>query len=227
MASGILIIVVGLVGALVAVTGLYLTIAKRRMGVRGGLNKIKAELTQRQELKFKFEELYDSMVDIGSLRKIVDELKVLQEALKAERGRITITRAELETVETRLRELEEIERELEASGIETKQELEILKKKEAELASKNNSLKDQLSASMAQMDELLKEITITAEMQAHIDFMKAEIIQTEQKVDILLLQIEGGNEQYFTLKKRYDALDIEYAQLYEKFSESEPAPKEN
>jgi len=41
----------------------------------------------------------------------------------------------------------------------------------------------------------------------------------------LLLQVEQGNEQYFQMKKRYDALDIEYAQLYEKFSESDDSKK--
>jgi hypothetical protein len=34
------------------------------------------------------------------------------------------------------------------------------------------------------------------------------------------MQIEAGNEQYFILKQVYDALDIEYAQLYEKFADA-------
>jgi hypothetical protein len=34
-------------------------------------------------------------------------------------------------------------------------------------------------------------------------------------------EIQKGNDQYFILKKRYDALDIEYAQLYEKFAEQQ------
>jgi len=51
--------------------------------------------------------------------------------------------------------------------------------------------------------------------------MTSQLTMAEEKIDTLILQIEIGNEQYFTLKRRYDALDIEYAQLYEKFSESE------
>ncbi len=53
--------------------------------------------------------------------------------------------------------------------------------------------------------------------------MKAELLQTLERIDMLLVQIEQGNEQYFIMKRRYDALDIEYAQLFEKFSEAESA----
>jgi hypothetical protein len=51
--------------------------------------------------------------------------------------------------------------------------------------------------------------------------MKAEIEKAEEQIETLLTQITAGNEQYFILKKRYDALDIEYAQLYEKFAEQQ------
>ena len=50
-----------------------------------------------------------------------------------------------------------------------------------------------------------------------------QIVQTQEKVTTLLTEIEEATEQYFLLKQRYDALDIEYAQLYEKFSEAEAA----
>ena len=73
----------------------------------------------------KFEEIYGKMVPFPDLAEKVLETRSYEESLKAERGRITITQAELETVETRLRELDEIERELEASALETKEELNI------------------------------------------------------------------------------------------------------
>jgi chromosome segregation ATPase len=147
----------------------------------------------------------------------------ISESLKAERGRNTITQAELETVEGRLRELEEIERELEASGIETKEELKILNKKERELSNKNDALKEEIAASMQKVGELMSQMQVSAEMQAQVDEMKVDLLQTQDKIAMLLQQIEQGNEQYFILKKRYDALDIEYAQLFEKFSEAEAA----
>lgn len=205
---------------------MYQVVAKSRSGIRGGLQQLEVAVTENTQLKEKVEGLLGQMTDISELRKKAKEVRGLQEAVKTERGRITITRAELETVETRLRELEEIERELEASGVETKEELNILEKKEKELGSKNEALKAQIAASMAKMDELFGQIQMTAEMQEQVTAMKTELLQTEEKIDLLLVQIEQGNDQYFGLKKRYDALDIEYAQLFEKFSAAEESMKE-
>ena len=62
---------------------------------------------------------------------------------------------------------------------------------------------------------------MNAKAKEQVDNMKRELVETQEKVDIVLMKIEQGNDQYYILKKRYDALDIEYAQLYEKFSETE------
>jgi acyl carrier protein phosphodiesterase len=37
----------------------------------------------------------------------------------------------------------------------------------------------------------------------------------------MLNQIQDTNEQYFNLKRRYDALDVEYAQLYQQLTEQQ------
>lgn len=202
---------------------MYFTVAQRRHLMRGVTQRLEEQQNHRLELKQEVETLYSSMVDVGSLRRAAEELISTQEALKAERGRIMITQAELETVEARLRELEEIDRELEASGVETKQELEILRKKHEDLSTKNNALREQISFTMQQLDSIMGEIEMSSQMSEQVEMMKSEILQTQGKIDTLLLEIEQGNEQYYTLKRRYDALDIEYAQLYEKFSDVELA----
>jgi chromosome segregation ATPase len=221
----VIVIVVGLVEGAAAIGVLYMLLKKLNTNSTGGGGGALAALEERHALvtglRSRFEELYGGMVDLPSVAAKVKELKSAQEALKAERGRITITQAELETIETRLRELEEIERELEASGIETKEELNILNKKQKDLASRNEALKQQITASVEQLDQLMGQVELTTQVQEQVQNMKGELIQTEQKVTDLLVQIEQGNEQYFVLKQRYDALDIEYAQLYEKFSEAE------
>lgn len=216
------IIIVGLVEAAVAIGIIFMMVRKLALSSTGGALTVLEEREQLvTSLRARLEELYGSLIELPALADKSKELKVGQEALKAERGRITITQAELETIETRLRELEEIERELEASGIETKEELNILDKKEKELSSRNDALKQQIAASVEQLEQLLGQIEVSAQVQDQIQNMKAELIQTEQKITDLLTEIEQGNEQYFILKQRYDALDIEYAQLYEKFSEAE------
>ena len=217
-----------LAGPAVAVVFGYLmvsSVSRRRNLLRDSMRAFESELEKKTGMRKEIEELYAGMVDVGSAQKVAAEIKTVREALKAERGRIMITQAELETVESRLRELEEIERELEASGIETKQELSILKKKHEELSEKNEHLKEQLNFSLEQLQQLMAEVEMSSQIAEEIDKMRINVVGTQEKIGILLIQIEQGNDQYFILKKRYDALDIEYAQLYEKFSESDGGAK--
>lgn len=227
MASLIVLVVIGLVETAVAIFLIRGRITKMQFSGSGGkeVETLQAELASREAVLDKVSSTLEGMVEVNSLKKKVVELLSLQESLRAERGRITITQAELETVESRLRELEEIERELEASGIETKEEIKILEKKGQELKQKNDQLKQQIELSLLQLDKLLQEVEMSAQMQEQIGQMRADLVQTESKITNLLLQIEEGNDQYFTMKRRYDALDIEYAQLYEKFAETEAMSK--
>jgi chromosome segregation ATPase len=216
-----LLILFGLLLAGGAVVGIAFLMQKQGTGVDPGVVELETLRDERFDLLEKLKDMYGRLAPVVAIRNALKDIVQRQEALRAEKGRITITQAELETVETRLRELEEVERELEASGLETKEELNILKKKEAELNSKNAALKSQIDAAVAAVDKAVAEIEMSQQMQEQVLAFKTELLQTEQSIATLLLQIEQGNEQYFVLKRRYDALDIEYAQLFEKFSEAE------
>ncbi|MCO6429286.1 MAG: hypothetical protein J5J00_00370 [Deltaproteobacteria bacterium] len=221
--GNLIIIIIGLIEAIAIAAVLYVKASKGVSEVRDAVVQVESQLEERKTLLSDLQSVVVQLVDFSSIQAKGYHLIELTEALKAERGRNTITNAELETVEGRLRELEEIERELEASGIETKEELKILNKKERDLNNKNEALKEQIAVSMQKVEELMSQIQMSAELQAKVDEMKVELMQTQERVSSLLQQIEAGNEQYFILKKRYDALDIEYAQLFEKFSEAEAA----
>ena len=217
----VLIIVIGVIEALL-IAGTLFFLQKQKGGSTDAIGAtIAEELKTRQALAAQIEGIFGQMIGWDSLQDKAKELTTLKDALKLERGRVTITQAELETVETRLRELDEIDREIQASGLETKEELRILNKKEKDLKAKNDALKAQLQTALAQIEQLLSNVELNSQMQEQVSNMKTQIVQTEQKIDELLIQIELGNEQYFILKQTYDALDIEYAQLYEKFSEAE------
>jgi chromosome segregation ATPase len=215
-----LIVIIGVVQALGIGGYLFVVAKKSNSGVVTAAVNLEDEVAQKKQIKEKIEALQASMINISELKSKVSEFLVTRESLKAERGRVTITQAELETIEVRLRELDEIARELEASMTETKEELKILQRKEKDLSNKNDALKAQISGSLAKIDEILSQIELTAQMQEQIARAKTELGRTEQQIENLLTQIQAGNEQYFILKKRFDALDIEYAQLYEKFAES-------
>src|SRR5690606_22926082 len=209
----------GVLEAALLVGAMYLVVQKKKSGVFASLAELEKKAVEKEEILRNVERIYSGMIDLGSVREKAKEFFALQESLKVERGRITITQAELETVENRLRELEEIERELEASGLETQEELRILEKRQGELKEKNDALKKQIDEALEQLETVLTNFELSSQSQMQIESMKAELIQTQQQIDTLLIKIETGNEQYFELKKRYDALDIEYAQLYEKFAE--------
>jgi len=49
--------------------------------------------------------------------------------------------------------------------------------------------------------------------------MKADLLKAEEQVETLMNEIQKGNEQYSISKRRYDALDVEYAQLYQQYIE--------
>ncbi len=216
-----LIIIIGLIQA--GGIGFFLfTLAKKtNSGAAETTSNLEAEVALKTQLSERLQTLISEMADIGEIKHKVAEFVVARESLKAERGRVTITQAELETIEVRLRELDEIARELEASMTETKEELKILQRKEKELSNKNEALREQIQSSLAKIDEIISQIELTAQMQEQVARARAELVRTEEQIQTLLTQIQEGNEQYFVLKKRFDALDIEYAQLYEKFSEQQ------
>lgn len=141
-----------------------------------------------------------------------------EEELRAERGRMTITQAELEAVDVRLRELEEIERELENSGIEAAKELEMLRIQEHEIGEKNAQLKVQLESAFFQLDLLLAQLSHSQQTVESLNKLKTEILESQEKNEYYEEQISAINHTYMELKRAYDALDIEYAQLYEKQS---------
>jgi chromosome segregation ATPase len=215
------ILLTGLIIPAAVVGYMFFLVSQRKGQIRKSLSVLENEFEQKAGLRDQLKSIYVEMVGVLELSGGVSEIKSLQESLKAERGRITITQTELETVETRLCELEEIERELEASNLETKEELKILQKKQAELVRKNDQLKGQIASSVQELEKVLGELNLTTAMQEQIERMKAEMVLTEQKTEILVVQISEINETYVGMKMRYDALDIEYAQLYEKFSDAE------
>jgi len=184
-----------------------------------GSTAIREELSIKRELWNRLESLRQEMASPQEHEKALSDLNVARESLKAERGRVIITQAELESVEVRLRELDEVNRELEASTIETKEELKILQKREVDLKTKNEELRVQIADSTTKLEALMSEIEMSVQMQEQVKVMRADLLKSEEQVETLMNEIQKGNEQYFISKRRYDALDVEYAQLYQQYME--------
>lgn len=219
--SLVIILIIGLIQVALVVGALLKFVVASGGSSKNLDEKAAANLQIVTDLKSKADAILADMRPFEELRKLVNAAKIASDTLRADRGRVTITQAELETVETRLKELEEIERELESNGIETEEEVKILTKKEQDLAAKNAALKEQIKASSEKIDLLLNDLEDNAVAQEQVLNIKTALVNSEMKAEEMVVQIELGNDHYFELKRRYDALDIEYAQLYEKFSEAE------
>lgn len=177
------------------------------------------EVQQKRELWARVEEAQHGVADHGDFRRVGQEFLKTREALRIEKGRITMTQAELEMLERRLCELDEISRELEANQTETREELKILRKKEEDMRGKNEVLRGQIHDSLTKMHALMAEIELTVQMQNQVAMMKTDLLKVEERIQTMLNQIQVSNDQYFSLKRRYDALDVEYAQLHQQLSE--------
>jgi chromosome segregation ATPase len=214
---------VGFLEALIVIAVLVFFLRRGQASVVDVTDRLMAQLEQKKELRVRFQALVENMVPISSLRKTAAELKTVQESIKTERGRITITRAELETVENRLRELEEIERELEASNIETNHEAGILKKRHNDLSKKTAAFGERLEEILKFVNDMTFSCPEAEEINKEVSSIEAELRQSQEKLNELISEVQKMSQHYATGKGKYDALDIEYAQLYEKFAENENA----
>lgn len=216
-----LVLILGLIQALLVGGFVFLRARAASAGRERIYLTMLDEVEQKRGLWAEVRELSHRLADPKELAVIAKDFTVARESLKAERGRVTIAEAELDMIEVRLRELEEIQRELEASRTETKEELRILERKEGELRLRNDQLRTQISEANGKIEMIMREIELSAQMQEEVVKLQAELLRSEEQVENLLNEIQRGNEQYFIFKRRYDALDVEYAQLYQQFNESQ------
>ena len=201
--------------------GTTVMLVKKRSSADGeqlkhNLGVLEKEISDKQDTLRDLAGLSLGFVDKESFAALEEQHRATEEELRAERGRLTITEAELEAVDTRLRELEELKRELEMSSLDATRELELLRAQERDMAQQNEALKGQLQSALDQLDMLLDMVASSAEAVDRLNRAKSQLIEAEKKSSWYTEQTISINHKYIALKKAYDALDIEYAQLYEK-----------
>ena len=77
-------------------------------------------------------------------------------------------------------------------------------------------LRQRVNNSVEMLEQLLVELSSSQSAVEKLTNAKTELLNTESKIDYYAEGISQLNSQYIELKKGYDALDIEYAQLYER-----------
>jgi len=114
--------------------------------------------------------------------------------------------------------LEEIERELDSSGVEAAREMEMLRAQDRDIDFRNATLFGQFETSQIVLDKAASSSRGDPEVADMIAKIKGDIEASEQRLKQFQEELPNLNEKYMSLKRAYDALDIEYAQLYEKQS---------
>lgn len=195
---------------------LFYQISARKGVLEQNINVLRSECTSKEAVLKELAEIALGLALPGEAESLKGKLVELEERLRAEQGRLTITQAEVEAVDSRLRELEEVERELEASSIEAAKEVEMLRSQSRDIENRNEALKQQLKLSFDQIDILLGQLGSSQAAKDQLNEMKTAMVDTQERIEYYTEQIQDINERYGKLKSAYDALDIEYAQLYEK-----------
>ena len=212
--AGNIVIYVAAVVFLQVVVGRKLSGVDRQLHHNAEMAKVEGE--SRRKLVQELADIVLGFVDKNELNGLNTQVSAAEEQLRAEKGRITITEAEVQSVDARLRELEEIKRELEISNMDAVKELDMLRSQENDVRSQNAALKEQLDVSLDQLEILLEVLESSAEAVYRLTNAKNELSEVDKKCVYFEEQSSLINMRYLALKKAYDALDIEYAQLYEK-----------
>lgn len=200
---------------------LNLLIVRRGQQDGSDQREVEAAASSLRELTARFEAIQQSVVKAEVALPLTREIRSIESEKRKKGVEVSVAASELEVIGGRLQELEEIRREVEASAEEIKQELRSLHERESELLFRRQELESLLAASRERMSNISSELAMSEEMQVQIERMQSELSGTREQCDKLLNQIQRGNQQCMVMKQRYNALDIEYALLYERFSQLE------
>lgn len=214
-------ILIGLSGVL-GVVLTYLIMSRRvrlaRSGLEDAVMQLELEFKKKKELLARLRDITSGLQPKEEVFQRQRNLSNLEEEVRSCQGRVAIAEGELTAVEERLMELKEIEKELENSQVEAGRELEELRTQEKAIREQNESLSKALEEASERIDKLLSELSTSAVAVERLHKAKASLTSMQDQITHYEEEILQVNSQYSRLKRAYDALDIEYAQLYEKHS---------
>jgi hypothetical protein len=186
------------------------------------LNTLQTELEEKKQILENLAKFSVGLIMAEDRDKAQEGLSAVREAVESEKGRVTILQAEAEAVDIRLRELEEIERELDSSGIEAAREMGMLRAQDKDIEFRNTKLFEMHEEAELLLNRISSNVT-DPEVLSLIEKARADLKGSQERLKHFQDELPTLNEKYMSLKRAYDALDIEYAQLYEKQSSKEVA----
>lgn len=214
MIWGVLAIVT--LGSLGIISMLMRQLTRRQELVQAAYQVVYTEATQKKEILGQLADIAAGMVAPEVVHEAEKRREEVVERLSEVKVEIAAVEAKQLLVESRLREIEELEREMESNSIEAQRELELLRDQEKAMREETEKLRQRVTSSVEMLEQLLEELSSSQSAVEKLTSAKTELLNTESKIDFYAEGISQLNSQYIELKKGYDALDIEYAQLYER-----------
>jgi methyl-accepting chemotaxis protein len=139
-------------------------------------------------------------------------------ATSQERAKIAAIDEEIAGIKNRLEELAAVDKQLETSSEELGREQEAFEGEEGRLGERTKELTDRLQNAPS----LIEAIQAAAPSGAgELGTLSERVLQIGEKLEAFHRESREILQKYLTLKRSYDALNIEYTQLYEKQSLSE------
>ncbi|MCS6961771.1 MAG: hypothetical protein NZT61_04630 [Deltaproteobacteria bacterium] len=130
---------------------------------------------------------------------------------RLEKSKLNIASLEVTSLENRLREFTDVEQEIENSSLETREIVKAFRNNFLEISQKMQTLGDKRGIWIEALARLFPE------SKDRIDLLDDFIKKFESLSEV----VEKSVQCIEKLKTRFDALDIEFAELYEKFGELE------
>jgi hypothetical protein len=194
--------------------------------LRRVLRSATAELANKSDLETQLLDLYGQLLEFGDLANQVTELTKTKKRLADLDARFTQTQQKLDVAENRLRDLDEIDMELRNCAVELEEIEEKAAKKSADFRNKNQTLKTTLELVFSDAQPMLEEDGAPQQFRDTLHKFQESSPKLFGQFNIILDEVAGQYDAFLKFRKRYDALDIEYALLVSKVEEMEAAQKE-
>ncbi len=192
--------------------GLYLGIKKNRDN-SNQISEVLNKLNNFENTLYDLKSEINALIHMNEAEELVSLIKEYNSILLHEKSKLNISSIEQVSLENRLREFTDIEQELESSSLETR---DILKSFNTNWDSIAASCKS-LSEKEAIWKESLQNLGNQTELE-NVDQLFSDVIK---EINLFEPIFNNSLEVIRNLKTRFDALDIEFAELFERFGELE------
>lgn len=208
--------IVFLVGTIAIVGWLVFTYLNLRATRTQHLQSAKDVVERRKQVLLELAKCALKRMPRSELEAIKARESKQTEKVLVEQARIRAAEGELQSVQGRLSDLAEVTAELEETSAEVQRELDNLREQEVQLRRRTGEVQGKLQSSKVKVEALLVELANNQKAIQALEAANNQLLEQQRRIANYELMIAEVSTKYLELKRAYDALDIEYAQLYQR-----------